>query len=125
MTVTLKDIAESEKICEAATEGFGARFDAEWSTEGPYVIPSRDADGFAKDYIKVPLSQSELIAHARTQLPAMNELVREMLGIIEELVGAVEHIATISQEMVAHNFMCESEEVSKARRLVERMEGGG
>ncbi|KKN01570.1 hypothetical protein LCGC14_1126430 [marine sediment metagenome] len=104
MTITLTDIAESEKICEAFNEKIEAGFEG------------LEMDGV--DAIKLIGGFSH---HARTRLPEMNKLVREMLKIIEELIEEVETVETLSEEMVVYNHIIETGIVAKARRYLETM----
>ena len=113
MTITLADIAESEKICETATGG-------PWDTWPPY---------YTEGNIK-------LILHARTQLPKMNKLVREIYQHLCSLVftcpscgGAGEvgmYEVGPSGELLGEDKIFKGNKdcswCGEARRFVERME---
>ena len=123
MTITLKDIAESEKICEATTKG-------PWSIEeeeadmGDWIatrdIPELNIKIGGSRWRKVVNSleikeeDAQFIIHARTQLPAMNKLVREMY---RELKFVALRGCVSPGEPKCVCLFC------RARRLVERLEG--
>ncbi len=136
MTITLADIEASEKICDAAAEGpweedrHGVSIGPQ-NTEcshtgnkknngitygsvirGPNKNEVLGIEGFAKDGRgPKPHPNYQFVAHARTRLPEMNKLVREMS---RHIVGLLEEMPTKLGGSVA----------VKAERLIERMEGG-
>ena len=104
VTITLADIEASEKICEAFNEKIEAGFEG------------AEMDGV--DAIKLI---GDFSHHARTQLPAMNKLVRGMLGALKFYANKDNYRCPISGGLngseVSNDFGDE------ARRLVERLEG--
>ena len=126
MTVTLKDIAESEKICEAVYPDWVEMQDAVnrkpafmEAAPGITVGTPHNTEPIARfsGYL-MPLEDNvAFVLHARTALPAMNKLVREMV----EMVRALAMLACRANDPVAcdgldHCMPCQ------ACRLVERME---
>ena len=143
MTITLADIAESEKICEAATEGpwirgyMGGRCsldhehgkgNCQYVQSGLYDNPHRITGGTIQkgeahdlaiqvagcyDYDEggiIHERDTTFITHARTRLPAMNKLAREMYEILKE----------VADDVFVES--CDFGTIQKARRLVERLE---
>lgn len=123
MSITLKDIAESEKICEAMTEGPWRVCPDEKEEHSPLVCLNNDnhcglcASGEA-GYWAMTHEDAEGIAHARTRLPAMNKLVREMISMLKGI-----------DIVISTNPDCEQLNMKtwrtfiNVRRLVERMDG--
>ena len=101
MNITLKDIAESEKICEAAIPepGVKQQVSVAYRTENQLAFED----------------------HARIRLPAMNKLALEMLHALKFYADMDNYRCIISGGIngseVANDFGDE------ARRLVERMDG--
>ena len=128
MNITLKDIAESEKICEAADI-----LQAPWLIDGEYISIKVNEPDWEVDYSGLePIltardgySGKETVlafaSHASTQLPAMNKLVREMLHALKFYANMENYRCIISGGIsgseVANDFGDE------ARRLIERLEG--
>ena len=130
MPITLKDIEASEKICEAATEG-------EWRPvlgSGQTLLTAlySDEHGFIADFLPDYFLEREgggtpfdhrpnmnFTRHARTALPAMNALVREMYEAIGDLLSdGTENCVMKSQELYG---VCECARCH-AFRLIESME---
>ncbi len=99
--ITLAGIAESEKICEAFNEKIEAGFEG------------LEMDGV--DAIKLIGGFSH---HARTRLPEMNKLCREMLPFVEDwiLEPCIERMPKETRDDCGKCTSC------KARRRGERME---
>lgn len=124
MTITLKDIAESEKICEAATRGPWFKFQ-----DGEGNLEQHGVRGDAWDVYVHSRGDARFIAYARTMLPAMNKLVREMMEMLDELscdqIGGLLGCSVCVIQIDEHGNPDHQEDCikGKARRLVERMDG--
>ncbi len=113
MTITLADMVESEKICEAATEGPWFKFQ-----EGEGNLEQHGVRGDVWDAYFHSRGDARFIAHARTRLPKMNKLVREMYELFDECAGV----------FGIEDCRCPKDEehpcvICKVESLVERMEG--
>ena len=143
MTITLEDIAESEKICEAATEGpleiqengdcevydvckvgmdesYGDHEHIEyWGIKSPVIKPHDD------EYV---LSEpvAKRIEHSYNTLPVMNALVREMYEAVKHQAKNCIDCGGKGEFEAYHEgegFITDCSYCRPARRLVERMEG--
>ena len=125
--ITLVDIAESEKICEAADvirqpwlrdEGFiSIRVnEPDWDVNYSGLEPILTVrEGFSG-------KESVLIfaSHSSIMLPAMNELVLEMYEALDCLSRCIRPNSKMDEVSLAFR---RRDSYHKARRLVERMEG--
>ncbi|KKN61921.1 hypothetical protein LCGC14_0516900 [marine sediment metagenome] len=117
--ITLADIAESERICGAMTSGPWRVCPDEKEEHGPLVCHDGDehcglcASGEA-GYWAMTYDDAEGIAHARTRLPKMNALARELYDEIVML--AAEPCVRCPVPGEGNCGPC------RAARLVERME---
>ncbi len=110
MTITLADIEASEKICDEAIPPPWKLRDV---THGLDIVisPTQLRVEMMSNGDRA-IEDAGFVTHARTQLPAMNALVRK-------LANAIGYWITCEQ---THDFGCYCG-MDEARRLVERMEG--
>ena len=133
MTITLKDIAESEKICEAATKGpwtvneYCTNNIRVWTEKGGVEVDPKTNKVIRELKAEVGrisrIGDREFVAHARTMLPAALKLARKMYEILELYAHTacarayqLINVGLVASELCGKCLPC------KARRLVEQME---
>ena len=99
MNITLADITESEKICDEVEKEYQARLKGE---SAPLMTNEPLTEYHA--------TLMQFGAQCRTQLPAMNKMVREMLELLKPVPALLD------------NLPGQVDLISKVRRLVERLE---